>query len=295
MVVAPSKLLTSFPLLIEDVGGNSVVGSAEISGEKFFLDGHFDGDPIVPMSVLGGMMTQLCSHFNPELYPGFFLPNGLMVKSRKPVRPGDVLMLTADLEHRSIFGPGDEVILDCKVAVGSSIVANGKVRGIFTDRFPVQADSDLETEAGSSGHSYLNLDKICSILLHRRRMLLIHEIRKNFNGEPYALFQPNEEDWDRYVGGPTVLNLGALAEAMGQFGLVIWINDRWPGQSKMVRATSLSLISRRRILPGDDIVIKVARLIEPAPRKGVNFVKAIISAYVLDDEAVTMVCEGNAQ
>ena len=81
-------------LLLDEVERNEdeAVGRLHISGDEWFLDGHFPGNPIVPGVILCEIMAQsaciLLEQDTDEKKIPFY--TGLdKVKFRSPVRPGD--------------------------------------------------------------------------------------------------------------------------------------------------------------------------------------------------------------
>ncbi|MBQ7915307.1 MAG: 3-hydroxyacyl-ACP dehydratase FabZ [Firmicutes bacterium] len=85
-----SMLLLDSAQVLED---GSSQGIKKITGEEFFLDGHFPGNPIVPGVILCEILAQsTCVLLKDEVSAGvttFF--TGLdKVRFKNPVRPGDV-------------------------------------------------------------------------------------------------------------------------------------------------------------------------------------------------------------
>ena len=123
-------------LLIDEaaVVDGEAVGSYTVTGEEWFLKGHFPGNPVVPGIVLCEMMGQACCVLLADVAKNctpYF--TGLdKVKFRQVVRPGDRLDITCTLlKSRPPF----------YFAKGSGKV-NGKlaVSGEFS--FALKAESD---------------------------------------------------------------------------------------------------------------------------------------------------------
>jgi len=87
--------------IIEFIPGQKAVGLKNVTFNEPFFQGHFPGRPLMPgvmiveaMAQVGGIvLTQL-----PELHNGLFVFAGIdKVKFRRPVIPGDQLVMTVEL------------------------------------------------------------------------------------------------------------------------------------------------------------------------------------------------------
>lgn len=78
------------------------IGTYHVSGDEFFLQGHFPGYPVVPGVILCEMMAQTCALLLGEeiknkrpLYTG--IDN---VRFKRQVRPGDTVVLRSTITDR---------------------------------------------------------------------------------------------------------------------------------------------------------------------------------------------------
>ena len=81
-------------------------GKKRITGEEWFLDGHFPGHPVVPGVILCEMMAQsACVCLEGEMKKGTlpFYAGLDKVKFRRPVEPGDVF--ETECEITRVFKP----------------------------------------------------------------------------------------------------------------------------------------------------------------------------------------------
>lgn len=100
-------------------------GKLTITGDEYFVQGHFPGSPVVPGVILCEVLAQTCcvllgsSCADQGLTPYF---TGLdNVKFRRPVRPGDTLCTTCRITRQSgqfYFAEG-EGKLEGKIAVSA--------------------------------------------------------------------------------------------------------------------------------------------------------------------------------
>ena len=101
---------------VVSVDEQSVVTSAKITGDEFFIEGHFPGAPILPGAMMQEMSTQsagimIAARYNPmeefntedPFFNEFAL--GVLVKVKNArfrgfARPGDQLEITVTLEEK---------------------------------------------------------------------------------------------------------------------------------------------------------------------------------------------------
>ncbi len=120
--------------IIEYVPGKRAVGIKNVTFNEPHFQGHFPGRPMMPgvliveaMAQVGGIvLTQL-----PELEGGLFLFAGIdKVRFRRPVVPGDRLIMTVELlcVKRSRFGK-----MQARTVVDGQLVSEGELMFSLVD------------------------------------------------------------------------------------------------------------------------------------------------------------------
>ncbi|MEC8790964.1 MAG: phosphopantetheine-binding protein [Verrucomicrobiota bacterium] len=90
------------------INGDEALGSYRISGNEYFLEGHFKENPVFPASIMIEALGQLCV---------FFLLKGENVALKEKVNPNTIFFTSCDgVKCRRICKPGD--VLSMKVKVG---------------------------------------------------------------------------------------------------------------------------------------------------------------------------------
>ena len=123
---------------IESIQENSIVTSAQVSEDAFFIQGHFPGAPIMPGAMMQEMTTQsagilIAAKFNPmqeyNTHDPFFneYALGVLVKIKNSrfkgfARPGDQLQVEINLDERI-----DQVFdFSGKISVGGQQIMRNK-------------------------------------------------------------------------------------------------------------------------------------------------------------------------
>lgn len=125
-----------YPFLLVDriveCTSEGIVGIKNVSGNEAFFEGHFPNDPIMPgvlileaMAQTGAIfvLTQVIPHIRNR--PFYFA--GLdKVRFRRPVRPGDQLVMKVKLQKQRgmFFKMAGEAFVDDKLVAEAEMMAN---------------------------------------------------------------------------------------------------------------------------------------------------------------------------
>ena len=107
-------------LLVDEVekAGEEAHGKYHVTGEEFFLKGHFSGNPVVPGVILCEILAQSACVLLQEQMTDGRLPmyTGLNnVKFRSPVKPGDTFETKCRItraKHPFYFASGEGYVGD---------------------------------------------------------------------------------------------------------------------------------------------------------------------------------------
>lgn len=118
---------------------DSAVGEYKISGDEFFLKGHFKDNPVFPGTLMLETLGQLCV---------FFLLKTQNVEIQKPVDPKKIFAISTEMARCTrICKPDDTMMIQMQVLrlrhpVGlfrASLSVNGE-RAAFVDRISFAFD-----------------------------------------------------------------------------------------------------------------------------------------------------------
>ena len=121
-------------LLVDDMElvGDEGIAHYHVTGDEFFVQGHFPGKPIVPGVILCEIMGQGSSILIKEECEGrITLYSGLNeVRFKNPVVPGDTLTIKSKLSARK----GLVFFVDAACYVGDKLAAKGKLSFVLVDK-----------------------------------------------------------------------------------------------------------------------------------------------------------------
>jgi UDP-3-O-[3-hydroxymyristoyl] N-acetylglucosamine deacetylase/3-hydroxyacyl-[acyl-carrier-protein] dehydratase len=126
MAVLPHR----YPFLMVDrilsfEGVNKIVGAKQVTMNELFFQGHFPGNPVMPGVLQVEAMAQVASILLRKQAPeasgtGYFL-SADGVKFRKPVIPGDMLVIEAEL----LRAKGNVGKASCRCLVNGEVTSEG--------------------------------------------------------------------------------------------------------------------------------------------------------------------------
>ena len=129
-----------YPFLLVDkitgfIKGEQIVGVKNVTINEPFFQGHFPGHPVMPgvlileaMAQVGGVYAIVANEVGENQVPYFV---GIdKAKFRKPVQPGDVLVLSLELQkvRRGIY------YFLGKATVDGKLVAEAELKATFADK-----------------------------------------------------------------------------------------------------------------------------------------------------------------
>ncbi len=112
-----------------DLDEGVAVGFKDVKEDEFWVRGHIPGRPLLPGVLMCEAVAQLCSYvYHETTHHERFLGFGGMesVKFRRPVAPGDRLILVA---KRTELGPR-RAVFDCQAFVEGRMVYEGTIIGM---------------------------------------------------------------------------------------------------------------------------------------------------------------------
>ena len=90
------------------INGDETTGNYRISGNEYFLEGHFKENPVFPASIMIEALGQLCV---------FFLLKGKNLSIKEKVNPNTIFFTSCDgVKCRRICKPGDLLKMKVKVS-----------------------------------------------------------------------------------------------------------------------------------------------------------------------------------
>ncbi len=136
--ITPAEILSilphRFPFLMVDrvqsLDENKIVALKNVSWNEPYFQGHFPGTPIMPgvmmveaMAQAGGILAARTGTFDPETQVVFFMAID-KVKFRKPVTPGDQLVITVEpLRRGRVWKMKGQVTVDGAVVCQAEFLA----------------------------------------------------------------------------------------------------------------------------------------------------------------------------
>ncbi len=122
--------------VLECKRGESMVAVKNVTFNEPFFQGHFPGRPIMPgvlileaMAQVTGLLIFYSENIKPEQNAMYYLVGVDKARFRKPVRPGDQLILTAKVlrEIRGIYTFGATAAVEGKEVASASFMTTKAV------------------------------------------------------------------------------------------------------------------------------------------------------------------------
>ena len=166
--------------------GKSARGVKSVSVNEPFFNGHFPKQAIMPGVLQVEAMTQLglLASQTKEIYP--FLKSASRVKFRKPVVPGDILEIEANIIEES----DTELILQCQTKTEGEITCQANLvisLDMNVDDFAPKELLSVNSEIADYD-LLMDTQDIKSIIPHRYPFLLIDKILSTDEGKTEANF-----------------------------------------------------------------------------------------------------------
>ncbi|MBP3331229.1 MAG: 3-hydroxyacyl-ACP dehydratase FabZ [Tidjanibacter sp.] len=123
------------PMLLVDeiiIDDNDVsTGKYHVTGEEFFLQGHFPGNPVVPGVIICEIMAQSCSLLVGDYLKGKtpFYAGIDKVRFRSSVYPGDTIVTTARITNRR----ANLFFIDAEATVNGKVCCQGSISFALID------------------------------------------------------------------------------------------------------------------------------------------------------------------
>jgi 3-hydroxyacyl-[acyl-carrier-protein] dehydratase len=119
-------------IVFDDYERMICAGYKDVTDHEFWVRGHMPGMPLMPGVLMCEAAAQMCSYYAHKhklLGESKVVGFGGMedVRFRDPVRPGDRLIVVCKMLK---VRPGSLIVCRFQEFVGSSLVADGKIKGI---------------------------------------------------------------------------------------------------------------------------------------------------------------------
>lgn len=297
-----------YPLLLIDrveraADGLRAVGLKNVSFNEPYFQGHFPGRPVMPGVLVLEAMIQTGALLLPQTPAaaglGFaFLKSVARVKFRKPVVPGDRLMVEVErgrsrrrvVRFRAVARVGEHVACQAEFTLGRSARAEDV---LAPSVFAPPLHADVRAAAAAPLHDTRG---ILNTIPHRYPFLLVDAILRQTDTHIYGLKNVTRNEAFAVAHFPerSVMPGVLLVEAMAQVGAV-FILGRPHNRGKL---GFFMAVDRARFLrpvrPGDQVVMAL-ELTSDRPRVGRARGRAFVGdALVAETEIAFVIVEPTA-